>query len=289
MKKEKRVEFYIGTLLDADVKTYELNSDVTLNSNVNYAMNYHNKLKMLLKKTKHYGKKLNYAMGDNESEQNPTFFLKNRNRDSKNGVILRCLNTNRHWRLYYNKPPDISFDDKVSKIVWRGTTTGKPHYKGNRFDLVTNYYAKHKDINVGFSFICQGKYDYSKYVKGRMSISEMLKYKYIISVEGNDKDSGLNWKLNSNSVVIMPRPRITSWLMETTLIPDVHYVLIKDDFSDLEEKLSWCENNQNKCKEIVKNANMFMSQFSNELNERQIEEEVVHKYFDILSNHPDNK
>ena len=116
-----------------------------------------------------------------------------------------------------------------------------------------------------------------------------MKYKYIISVEGNDKDSGLNWKLNSNSVVIMPRPRITSWLMETTLIPDVHYVLIKDDFSDLEEKLSWCENNQNKCKEIVKNANMFMSQFSNELNERQIEEEVVHKYFDILSNHPDNK
>ena len=34
---------------------------------------------------------------------------------------------------------------------------------------------------------------------------EFLKYKYILSVEGNDKDSGINWNLNSNSVVLMFR------------------------------------------------------------------------------------
>ena len=34
----------------------------------------------------------------------------------------------------------------------------------------------------------------------------------------------------------MPRPTITSWLMETTLIPNFHYILLKDDFSDLHSK-----------------------------------------------------
>jgi len=80
----------------------------------------------------------------------------------------------------------------------------------------------------------------------------------------------------------MPKPRVTSWLMETTLIPNYHYVLLKDDFSDLQDKLNWCNNNQEKCKEIIKNANDFMYQFSNKENEKKIEEEVINRYFKIV-------
>ena len=109
-----------------------------------------------------------------------------------------------------------------------------------------------------------------------------LKYKYLLSVRGNDKDSGLQWKLNSNSVVLMTRPSITSWLMESTLIPDFHYVLLKDDFSDLKEKLDWCNNNQDKCKNIVMNANLFMKQFSDTKLEEKLEIEVINKYFKLL-------
>lgn len=100
---------------------------------------------------------------------------------------------------------------------------------------------------------------------------------------GNDKDSGLNWKLNSNSVILMAKPRITTWLMETTLLPGVHYVLLKDDYSDLREKYIWCKNNQAKCKEIIKNANMFMKQFNNKEREQEIEEAVINKYFDLTN------
>jgi hypothetical protein len=70
--------------------------------------------------------------------------------------------------------------------------------------------------------------------------------------------------------------------METTLIPNYHYVLVKDDFSDLEKKLNWCNKNQNKCKEIIKNANTFMSQFSDIDKENNLELNVIKKYFDIL-------
>ena len=91
----------------------------------------------------------------------------------------------------------------------------------------------------------------------------MLKYKYIISLEGNDKDSGLNWKLASNSLVLMPIPKFESWLMEGKLKPWIHFVPIKDDYSDLSEKLEYCVNNDSIVKQIVINANNFMKQFKN--------------------------
>jgi hypothetical protein len=72
--------------------------------------------------------------------------------------------------------------------------------------------------------------------------------------------------------------------METTLVPDYHYVLIKDDFSDLLDKFNWCNNNKNKCKEIVKNANRFMSKFSNKNVEDKIECDVINEYFKRLCN-----
>ena len=41
--------------------------------------------------------------------------------------------------------------------------------------------------------------------------------------------------MSSNSVAVMPKPKYESWFMEGKLIPDYHYVLIKDDYSDFEE------------------------------------------------------
>ena len=79
----------------------------------------------------------------------------------------------------------------------------------------------------------------------------------------------------------MAKPRVTSWLMETTLIPNKHYVLLKDDFSDLYEKLEWCNNNQDKCIEIIKNANAFMQQFANNSLEEKLEMDVLNKYFEL--------
>ena len=79
----------------------------------------------------------------------------------------------------------------------------------------------------------------------------------------------------------MPRPRVTSWLMETTLIPNYHYLLLKDDFSDMYEKYIWCENNQDKCKEIIKNANIYMKQFENKYIEEKLEVDVLNKYFEL--------
>jgi hypothetical protein len=120
----------------------------------------------------------------------------------------------------------------------------------------------------------------SENLRSKMSIHEILNYKYVISIPGNDKDSGLNWKLSSNSVVLMAPPKIESWLMEGLLQPWVHYVPLADDYSDLDKIVDWCRNNDEKCQEIVRNANNFMKQFE--------DIEVEKKIFDMIKEHYKN-
>lgn len=90
---------------------------------------------------------------------------------------------------------------------------------------------------------------------------EMLAYRYIISVEGNDVATNLKWAMASNSVVIMPRPRVETFFAEGLLIEYVHYVPIKDDCSDLVDKVLWCEARRDKCRGIAEAATQYAKNF----------------------------
>lgn len=222
-------------------------------------------------------------------ESKDDYVLSKIRQEGFNKVTILRFNPTRHWELVYDKPKERTFEEKEDKIIWRGATTGYRNKVGSRFDLVTKYFEKRDDIDVAFTkMVGEGKEFFEndesskRFFKFRMSPEEMLKFKYIISVEGNDKDSGINWKLNSNSVVLMTKPRKFSWLMEEKLIPNKHYILLQDDFSDLEEKLEWCRKNQDKCRQIIKNAHEYMEQFLDLQKEMEIEKEVIEQYFDRM-------
>ena len=98
-------------------------------------------------------------------------------------------------------------------------------------------------------------------------------------VEGVDVATNLKWVMSSNSIAIMPRPKIESWFMENKLIPEKHYIEIKDDYSDLESKIKYYVKKPEKCKIIIKNANQYVSQFKNKSREDLISLLVIEKYF----------
>ena len=292
MKKEIRINYYLGTLINKIPINKKLLLDFKKLNNLQNKSTYKKEFVDLLLKTNNKNKYFLLKIGDN-NQKIPNYCLC-KNRINNDGVILRSLRFDRHWYYYYNQPHDYSFNKKINKIFWRGTTTGNINNEGNRFDLIKKWYKKNENIDVGFSYICLSSKknlelnkkiysEYRKYVNGELNITEFLKYKYLLSIKGNDKDSGLNWKLNSNSVILMVKPIISSWLMEDLLIPNFHYVEIKPDFSDLYEKYLWCENNQEKCIEIINNANKFMNTFKNNTKERELEEEVLNKYFFLIS------
>ena len=108
-----------------------------------------------------------------------------------------------------------------------------------------------------------------------------MEYKYLISAEGNDVSSGLKWNLYSNSVVLMPKPTVVSWFMEDHLVPYIHYVPIKDDWSDLKTQVEWCEDNQDKCLEINSNAKQYVQRFIDEQESGfsdEIHDAIIEKY-----------
>lgn len=68
--------------------------------------------------------------------------------------------------------------------------------------------------------------------------------------------------------------------MEGVLKPDFHYILLKNDFSDLEERLFYYSQNRDKAKSILRNAHIFLNQFKNKRLEKIILLKILNKYFE---------
>jgi len=57
-------------------------------------------------------------------------------------------------------------------------------------------------------------------------------------------------------------------------------VMIKDDYSDLEERLNYYINNTDKALKIIENAHHYINQFKNKKQEDLISLLVLQKYFE---------
>ena len=118
---------------------------------------------------------------------------------------------------------------------------------------------------------------------GKMTIDEHLDYKFIMSLEGNDVASNLKWVMSSNSIAVTPRHTVETWFMEGTLIPNYHYIEVKDDFSDLEERLTYYIEHPEEAEAIIQHAHEYVDQFRDEAREKLISLLVLKKYFDITN------
>lgn len=203
-------------------------------------------------------------------------------KDPGNCALLP-LNNVRHW-LPVNqvKYMDIPTSMKLPRVVWRGATTGWQ----KRNPLVERYHNHPSpSIDIGYTHWIEG-YDGPRnqsFLKPRMSISEQLKNLCIVSVEGNDVASNLKWILASNSVCIRPQTKIESWAMEGLLKPWVHYVPVKDDFSDLPDAWEWCIKNPGRVKKIIEGANDWVVRFMNGEKEFDVIEKVMRNYCDSVT------
>ena len=158
---------------------------------------------------------------------------------------------------------------KKEMVVWRGACTGyDPVGTTSTGRARLMFVAKHKHnmkngIDVAFDKRCpfkeKGEININtSFYRRNLSMDMLLKYKYILSLEGNDVSTGLKWMLASNSVVFMPPPTALSFAMESKLVPYVHYVPVKRDGSDLLSQLEWAKKNDEKCKWISEQATSYM-------------------------------
>ncbi|WP_438467358.1 glycosyl transferase family 90 [Marinomonas sp. PE14-40] len=212
--------------------------------------------------------KFDFLFGDIIYVPDTPSFLKSRPISNKNqNSILLKLNSIRHYQFVEDK---IEFENKNELAVWRG------HIHQEHRVLLVEKFHTNRLCNIGH---CDEKKAFEASFKGFLSKEEQLKYKYIISVEGKDVATNLKWIMSSNSLCFMCKPRYETWFMEGRLKAGFHYVELKDDFSDLEEKISFYNKNPDKALEIIKNAQTYTKQFLDENMEEIIGLLVAEKYF----------
>ncbi|MCD7970402.1 MAG: glycosyltransferase family 90 protein [Alistipes sp.] len=209
-----------------------------------------------------------YAAGDVYFTPKVPSIVKSRLLDgqNQNSAIMK-LDKFRHF-IYVNDP--VPFADKKNMAIFRG----KIRLSRDRRRFMEMFFG-HPMFDCGLV----GHDDPPEWITPKKTIREHLDYKFIMALEGNDVASNLKWVMSSNSIAVMPRPTCETWFMEGKLIADYHYIEVKPDFSDLEEKLNYYIEHPDQALQIIENAHRYIDQFRDEKREKLISLMVLDKYF----------
>ncbi|KAJ3202780.1 F-actin-capping protein subunit alpha [Clydaea vesicula] len=192
----------------------------------------------------------------------------------------------------------VPWEEKLDVLFWRGSTTGgmfKKNYpwrKYHRTNLIkwerdfrtrnplqvfdsgenfSKYYENYPKINnpqfktmidVGFNRMVQNDVETHREIEREFGLKKpldyknTLKFKYLLVIDGNTWPARFQSYLSSGSVLLY-NGIFEDWF-NWKIKPWIHYVPVNLDFSDLEEKLIWLKNNEEKAKEIVENARKIM-------------------------------
>jgi hypothetical protein len=212
--------------------------------------------------------------------------------------IIWKLATHRHYRqvpLVFRH--DTPWEEKEDVAIFRGQLTGALKvYDKKKTDLENCHnmwrcrlvLESHKDKYVDAKLTTTrnrlpASIDGVELVGPTITIRDMMHNKAIIMLEGNDVASGLKWALLSQSVVLMPPPKHTSWCMEELLEEWVHYIPLKEDASDAGEKMKWIVEHDKEARAIAQRGTLWMEDLLFHPNaareERLIKEELLRIYF----------
>lgn len=192
------------------------------------------------------------------------------------------------WETLYNEIESAKkhtlWKNKHNKIFWRGSSTGWDRdqiynlygYNLNNFDklsriklvMLSKLYPDLIDAAMAFypqfSKNQDGKnlrqiLDILFPEKNRAANKDFhLKYKYLISVDGNTCAwERVPWIMLSNSVLVKQETNNIEWFY-SAMKPYEHYAPLKEDLTDIFEKINWMKENDNKLQEISSNAQKFV-------------------------------
>ena len=195
--------------------------------------------------------------------------------------IIWRLNSKRHYGTVPKvSPADIPWKDKKNVAVFRGGLTGRPRLgtkkSGTRNETISDYNLCMRMqrcqlvYNAANSTLVDARITNTfqgivpdilagiPLVGDILDLRSMLEHKAIIMLEGNDVSTGLKWALYSNSVLMATPPEKTSWAMEDLLEPWVHYIPLNKDLTDVDEKMQWVIDNDEKAQMIAHRGSLWM-------------------------------
>jgi hypothetical protein len=121
---------------------------------------------------------------------------------------------------------------------------------------------------------------YSALDKSMLSFIDLKKYKYLIDLPGHTYSTKMYSFLHCKRVILKLKNinKEYEFYWEKYLEPNVHYIEIKEDFSDIIEKYNYLENNPDVCSLIIDNCQKLIN---NELSQ----ENLVDTFLSTVLNH----
>ncbi|WP_423840109.1 glycosyl transferase family 90 [Vibrio mytili] len=216
--------------------------------------------------------KFAYYFGDHvKVESQPTLYKARPTQGDNSTSVLFKLDKMRHFRFIED---NVEYADKKDMAVFRGAVKQK-----HRIRFMQAMFG-HPLVDAGQS---NPSKDHPEWQQPFMSVDDQLQYKFIICLEGNDVASNLKWVMSSNSIAITPKMKFETWFMEGSLKPGVHYIEVKEDWSDFEEKVNYYLQNPDKAENILNNAHEHVAQFQNKDMEDLVCIKTLEKYFSVTN------
>lgn len=159
------------------------------------------------------------------------------------------------------------WEKKEDLLFWRGSATDGEYRRGSwrrspRAKLTLLSVAKPGLIDAGLTSLPQVMGDdvmddilkATGGLKKILSIHDHMRYKYLMDIDGNSNGwDRCFWGLLSNSALFKQVTDFNQWYYRA-LKPWVHYIPVAADLSDLEERLAWAKNHDDKARAIAEDG-----------------------------------
>ncbi len=164
---------------------------------------------------------------------------------------------------------EIPWNEKISKAFWRGgisddtgpaSQQGSIHYTPRL--AICRLAKQHPDLidaaaDYRPSMAPLVEKEGLKQLNGWVSKKDHLKYKYQPTLDGNMCTyPGYQWRLLSNSLTLKQESDQIQWFYRG-LKPYVHYLPVRNDMSDLPEKIKWAESHESEVLGMIQNGQNF--------------------------------
>lgn len=186
-------------------------------------------------------------------------------------------------------PTRIPWSQKRDQVAWRGSAGGRANPKGDvrhertrlmpllkkvkrgevsvdKARMLLKQFPRHRFIDkyindprfdIGFvegnRFTLRNEPLLAPLEKSRVPREDFQEFKYLAVLRGLDIGSSFFWTMNSGSLGLVMETPFESFA-SCHFKPWKHYVPFREDLSDFEDRLSWCQNNQNACQDMVHSA-----------------------------------
>jgi len=196
-------------------------------------------------------------------------------------VTLAEKPIDRYSNINYEKYKNIKWEDKINRAYFRGSNTqgvdensnqrtklAKISYKYNNNSVepkensildagIVTYNIRDKKINFDSPVTFTRKNKIGVPLAKFVPMAQGMKNKYLISCPGHSQAARFLYLMKMKVLILKIesiRPETDELWFFPLLKPYEDFVPVKADLSDLFEQINWCINNDDKAKNIAKNA-----------------------------------